>query len=115
MSLPIITIIISIVGGAFFYKIKRTLWNPASVFLFEWALVIYLASLQLYNLLDISTEAYAFVLIGVIAFFVGSLFGDNLRSGKNRIDRVYEINYSRMNIASIVIIVFSLFRILFII
>ena len=115
MSLPIITIIISIVGGAFFYKIKRTLWNPASVFLFEWALVIYLASLQLYNLIDISTEAYAFVLIGVIAFFVGSLFGDNLRSGKNRIDRVYEINYSRMNIASIVIIVFSLFRILFII
>ena len=66
MSLPIITIIISIVGGAFFYKIKRTLWNPASVFLFEWALVIYLASLQLYNLIDISTEAYAFVLIGVI-------------------------------------------------
>ena len=55
------------------------------------------------------------MLIGVIAFFVGSLFGDNLRSGKNRIDRVYEINYSRMNIASIVIIVFSLFRILFII
>ena len=58
MSLPIITIIISIVGGAFFYKIKRTLWNPASVFLFEWALVIYLASLQLYNLIDISTEAF---------------------------------------------------------
>lgn len=101
-------------GGVFFWRKKRNLWNPASVFLFEWALVVYLASLQLYNLIDISTKAYIFVLIGVVSFFIGSLFADNLRSSKNRVGRVYEIDYARINIASIVIIVFSLFRILFI-
>ena len=112
--LPIIIVILSLVGGVFFWRKKRNLWNPASVFLFEWALVVYLASLRLYNLIDISTKAYIFVLIGVVSFFIGSLFADNLRSSKNRVGRVYEIDYARMNIASIVIIVFSLFRILFI-
>ena len=115
MLLPIIIVVFSVIGGVFFWRKKKNLWNPVSVFLFEWALVVYLSSLRLYNLIDISSKAYIFVLIGVISFFIGSLFGDNLRLGKKRIGRVYEINYTRMNIASIVIIVFSLFRILFII
>ena len=115
MLLPIIIVVFSVIGGVFFWRKKKNLWNPVSVFLFEWALVVYLSSLRLYNLIDISSKSYIFVLIGVISFFIGSLFGDNLRLGKKRIGRVYEINYTRMNIASIVIIVFSLFRILFII
>ncbi|WP_065219521.1 MULTISPECIES: O-antigen polymerase [Butyricimonas] len=114
MQLPIIIVILSLVGGVFFWRKRRDLWNPASVFLFLWALVVYLASLRLYNLIDISTKAYVFVLIGVVSFFIGSLFGDNLRLSKKRVNQWYEINYNRMNIASIIIIVFSLFRILFI-
>ena len=114
MLLPIIIVVFSVIGGVFFWRKKKNLWNPVSVFLFEWALVVYLSSLRLYNLIDISSKAYIFVLIGVISFFIGSLFGDNLRLKKG-IGRVYKIDYTRMNIASIVIIVFSLFRILFII
>lgn len=114
MLLPIIIVVFSVIGGVFFWRKKKNFCNPASVFLFEWALVVYLSSLQLYNLIDISSKAYLFVLIGVVSFFIGSLFGDNLRLKKG-IGRVYKIDYTRMNIASIIIILFSLFRILFIV
>ena len=114
MLLPIIIVVFSVIGGVFFWRKKKNLWNPVSVFLFEWALVVYLSSLRLYNLIDISSKAYLFVLIGVVSFFIGSLFGDNLRLKKG-IGRVYKIDYTRMNIASIIIILFSLFRILFIV
>lgn len=110
--IPIVIIICSILGGLLFWYIKKDIVNPVTIFLFEWAIVIFLASLRLYDLTYISNKAYSLVLIGIVFYFIGSLLGNIIKIKSNdQKTKKYEINYTLQKIAAIIIIVYSLYRI----
>lgn len=48
--------------------------NPTTVFFGEWAIIVTLANLHLYNLYQASEETYSYILIGCISFGIG-LYG----------------------------------------
>lgn len=69
----IIIIIFGLFAGIHMFLEKRSWLNPGTIFMFYWIIVVFMANLRLYGLRETSNKAYLFVLVGIIAFYTGSL------------------------------------------
>lgn len=114
----------SVLAGIHLSVIKKDWMNPGTIFLWYWALVVLMASLRLFGLMETSNEAYLFVLIGVVFYYLGSYIAGRIRIklvvGKSAGKRTqqfdcYETNYSFLYIAAIIVIIYSIYRIILII
>lgn len=63
--------IFCIVLGFVGYFTEKKVFNPVSVILFMWGIIVYLSSLQLYTLYEASEEIYMYIFIGLVAFTIG--------------------------------------------
>lgn len=119
----IFIIVFSILAGIHLYIIKKEWLNPGTIFMFYWAFVVFMASLRLYGLRETSNKAYLFVAVGVFFFYLGSLLKAKVKFTfkKHRslnllpVSEKCKTNFRLLNIAAIVIIIYSLYRIRFII
>lgn len=55
----------------FFHWRKKTLASPEVFFCYEWAIICFLASLQLYGMYSASTKTWAIILVGSVSFVLG--------------------------------------------
>lgn len=110
-------IILAIIAGILFKFMNKDWFNPITIFLFYWGFVVFMASLQLYNLDDVSKQAEIFVLLGVVGWILGGLFISVLKipsTNKNRLNHQQNINYDILMIFEMIVIIYSLYRILII-
>ena len=68
-----IIVILGLFAGIHMFLEKRSWLNPGTIFMFYWTIVVFMANLRLYGLRETSNKAYLFVLVGIIAFYIGSL------------------------------------------
>lgn len=95
---------------------KKKLWDPLVVFSVFWGLIIFLASLQLFNLYPISRNVYIMFELGFVSFVIGygnwSLIGDKFKIkelskfGKG----TYAINYKLINVSIAGVSAFFVYR-----
>ncbi len=115
--MSLVIIVFSILAGVHLCFVKKDWMNPGSIFLFYWAFVVYMASLRLYGLRETSDKAYSFVLIGVVFYYLGAYLASCRRNIKRRTVRKtiylrhYETNYKFLYFASLVVILYSIYRI----
>lgn len=98
--------------AVFAFKIERKWYNPATVTLSVWAIVLLLYELKLFGIYNVSAFTYYTIAIGLFFFFVGYLIS---ASGKRRIvfQRIGNysledeyINYRLLKICGIVVFLF---------
>ena len=82
--------------------------------MFYWIIVVFMANLRLYGLRETSYKAYLFVLVGIIAFYTGSLLAIKMKIKISTMKKsalilksgVYETNYTFINKSCIVVIIY---------
>lgn len=109
----ILIVVFSILAGSHLCFVKRDWMNPGSIFLFYWAFVVYMSYLRLYGLKETSDKAYFFVLVGVVFYYLGAYIAGirKRRISKLSVLRTYDTNYKFLYIASLIVILYSLYRI----
>ena len=110
----LLIIAFSLMGMIFWNVKKKDILNPASVFLAYWGIVVLFAYLQLYEMRETSERAYTYIFIGMIFFAIGALLVDELKFSRKSNVFKYNINYVRLNMASMIVIVYSIYRIVLI-
>lgn len=113
--MEILVIFFAIWGAAHLWVRKRDIMNPGTLFLIYWAFVVFMAALRLYDLMETSQKAYAFVWVGVIFFYFGSYFADKITLKKVSRNWNYEVNYTFFYIAVTIVLLYSLYRVVFIV
>ena len=112
----IIIIIFGLFAGIHMFLEKRSWLNPGTIFMFYWIIVVFMANLRLYGLRETSNKAYLFVLVGIIAFYTGSLLAIKMKIKISTMKKsalflksgVYETNYTFLNTSCIVVIIYTL-------
>lgn len=106
------------IGFVVFYVsvLKKKLYDPLVVFSLFWALIMFLASLQLFNLYTISKDVWLMFELGFISFSAG--YG--IAEARERLFKVkaidnigkgtYEINYSIVTVFIIIATLFWAYR-----
>lgn len=95
----------------FFLKTKR-IYNPGTLFLGYWSIITFLASLRLDNAPAIQQTTYAFILMGLVSFGVGC-FCCLFTHHKVKNNMIYDMkikDYKLLNIACVIIIIYSVYR-----
>lgn len=89
--------------------------NPVSLFLGEWAIIVYLSSLNLYGLYSTSKATYTVIFIGCVSFVIGFYcvkFFRNINNKNQRLDNKgksiveYELNLKFVTFLSVVTIIY---------
>lgn len=90
----------------------KKLYNAGTIFLGYWALITFLSSLNLDNASPIRQESYALILLGLISFAAGCVVCKVFKHKPVvRSEYNFEISdYRLLNLACIVIIVYSIYR-----
>ena len=100
-----IIVILGLFAGIHMFLEKRSWLNPGTIFMFYWTIVVFMANLRLYGLRETSNKAYLFVLVGIIAFYIGSLLAIKVKIKISTMKKsalflksgVYETNYTFLN------------------
>lgn len=95
--------------------------NLLSVFCFYWAAIIFLASLELFGMIKVSSRTYFIIFIGGLGYIIGYLLSKNYRSvritiQKKRLRQIdfqeYEIRYKLVYGAMFVVCAFYLYSLI---
>lgn len=99
--------------AVFFYLTTKKLYNAGTIFLAYWAIITFLTSLNLDNAEPVRQSTYGLILLGLVSFAAGCLVCTQLKHRPQvNPDYNFEItSYRLLNIACIVIIVYSIYRI----
>ena len=108
----LITFLICILIAVNEYRNAKRLYSPVFLFACFWAIISFMAGLQLYGLYESSTDAYVCVLSGVLSFWGGAKFSDI--NYKPKICS-YVLSKKRFNIALVLCIVGLYLNIVFLI
>ena len=83
MNMGILATSISLVFLIISIKIKKTnSIKPNSIFFALWTFILFLSTLNLYNINKPSNEAYLLIILMLIFFFIGSLLGHFIKLDK---------------------------------
>ena len=99
--------------AVFFYLVTKKLYNAGTIFLGYWALITLLASLNLDNAAPVRQQTYGLILLGLVSF-AGGCFICMQIIHKPRMSPDYDFtikSYLLLNIACIVIIAYSMYRV----
>ena len=108
---------------AFFYaKRIHFIFNPLSIFLFIWAIVLFFSKLALFGLIAATDKTYIYIIVGIISFVIGYMLTTKegikkQKSKKNIIEKIINrivnndkensvLNYTFLKITSIICIMF---------
>lgn len=106
-------IVLFCVIAAIILKLNTSKWsNPGTIFLLYWGFIVLMSSLRLYNLRETSFDAYFMIFVGVIAYFIGGIIANKFKivCGNLHAFKYYNINYTFLIIAEIIVILYSLYR-----
>ncbi|KEZ91202.1 O-antigen polymerase [Lacrimispora celerecrescens] len=114
-----LVILILFMVGVCFWALQKSWTNFMTIYAFFWALIVFLANLQLFDMMDYSYRPYEMILLGFLGASSGYLFGYkyriktknwsmNIPSGKD--ECVY--NQKAIIVICIICIVFYSFEIL---
>jgi len=67
-------IIFLVLSGLIGIVLKKKVFNLLSIFNFMWAAIVFLANLQLYNMIPINEKIYWLIFIGCLSFTIGYIF-----------------------------------------
>lgn len=103
----------AIVLAYIFYSSTKKIYNAGTVFFGFWALITFLSGLQLDNAIKVRQSTYGLILIGLVSFAIGCFVAMTIKHDHDNNDNYnFEIvNYSKLNIICIIIIIYSLYRI----
>ena len=109
LSLVLVFCLVMFIVGLIFEKKKL---NPITLFFGEWTIILYLASLNLFNIISAQQSTYQIIFIGVLAFAVG-FYLYNIFSKKitlfYRPSKTFYINKRWILIVGIISIIFFSF------
>lgn len=110
--MAIVLIILLLIIGTFFALKQKNYCNLLTFNFYYWALIIFLASLKLFDMMDYSNKAYYVLLIGILGILFGYIIGfyaiPKLKKRRNKIEYFY--NKSIIRVISIINIVFYLYE-----
>lgn len=97
---------------AFFWDFKifkrKNIFNPIFLFLCLWTFILFLSSLNLYNIIKPSNESYLLISLMETYILLGAIAGKMLLNNKSKLMKEYEIKYKMVYFVAILIIAFSL-------
>lgn len=105
-------IIVSVALAALFFVLTKKLYNAGTIFLGYWAIITFLTSLNLDNATPVRQSTYGFILLGLVSFAAGCfLCLATKHKAQSNIDFNFQIvSYRLLNIACIIIIIYSIYR-----
>ena len=95
--------------------------NLLSVFCFYWVAIIFLASLELFEMIEVSSRTYFIIFIGGLGYIIGYFLSQNFRGvsiaiHNKRLTKIdfpkYEIRYKLAYIAMFIVCVFYLYSLI---
>lgn len=118
MKMGILATSISLVFLIISIKIKNTKSiKPSTVFFALWAFILFLSTLNLYNINKPSNEAYLLIILMLIFFFIGNLIGHFIKLDKFKMienhfkknkDKTFKIIYVLFFLLSFLTILFNI-------
>ena len=106
-----------VILAIFACKVERKWYNPATVTLIVWAVVMFLYELKLFGIYNVESSTYETISMGLVFFFIGCLLSTaekrRIVLKKNRADVQIEenINYRLLKILGIIAFVFRFAKI----
>ena len=103
------------------YKRQHKFSNLLSVFCFYWVAIIFLASLELFEMIEVSSRTYFIIFIGGLGYIIGYFLSQNFRGvsiaiHNKRLTKIdfpkYEIRYKLAYIAMFIVCVFYLYSLI---
>ena len=106
-------IVVAAILAVFFYLATKKIYNAGTIFLGYWAIITFLTSLNLDNAATVRQSTYGLILLGLVSFAAGCLVCLQVKHRpQTNADYNFEISsYRLLNIACIVIIIYSIYRI----
>ena len=101
-----------VILAIFACKVERKWYNPATVTLIVWAVIMFLYELKLFGIYNVESSTYETISMGLVFFFIGCLLSTaekrRIVFKKNRADvRIEEnINYRLLKILGIIVFLF---------
>lgn len=79
-------------------KIDKKILNPMSIFMFVWAVMLYMNSLRLFTLFETDNEYYVIIALGLAMFLLGYIFASSVKKIKLFKAKTHEQNTTRIYI-----------------
>lgn len=98
---------------AIYFLIKtRTIYNPGTIFLLFWAVIVFLSVLNLDKAKPVRPASYGLILFGLISFGFGCFVCMSMRHGYKTAEKfTFELpDYTLLNLVCIFIIMYSAYR-----
>ena len=101
-----------VILAIFACKVERKWYNPATVTLIVWAVIMFLYELKMFGIYNVESSTYETISMGLVFFFIGCLLSTaekrRIVFKKNRADvRIEEnINYRLLKILGIIVFLF---------
>ena len=111
--MAVIIIILTVPICAFAYLKNKNIYNPCFLLTAFWTLIVFLAALRLYGLIQPSFTVYIATLLGILFFATGCFFFSNKRItiGGNRLDSLsHSFIPKRFNIVVLCMLAYELYR-----
>lgn len=96
----------------FAYRVERKWYNPATVTLTIWAVVLFLYELKLFGIYSVESSTYETIFMGLFFFFIGYILSTaekrHIVFSKNRTGMLIEenINYRLLKMLGVIVFVF---------
>ena len=105
-------IIVSVSLAVLFFVSTRKIYNAGTIFLGYWAIITLLTSLNFDNATPVRQSTYGFILLGLVSFAAGCLLCLSTKhKAQINSDFKFQISsYRLLNIACIIIIIYSMYR-----
>lgn len=95
------------------YKVENSIYNPSTVFLSFWGVLLSLASMRLFNLIEFGNEILIYITLGCVFFFFGSIFLRKNIKLKSYFEKEYDLNKINLSIGIVVCLMVLLYRMSF--
>ncbi len=110
----LLTVFVAVTLAFFSYRFDKKLYNPITLFCSIWAVVIFMASLHLYNMKQVSDTAYLLIFLGMMCFSAGAIMANIIknrvvfRSSSHKMKKMntYEINYSVVYVVGAIVLIY---------
>lgn len=105
-------IIVSVTLAVLFFALTRKIYNAGTIFLGYWAIITLLTSLNFDNATPVRQSTYGFILLGLVSFAAGCLLclSTKHKAQINPDFKFHIVSYRLLNIACIIIIIYSIYR-----
>ena len=111
--MEIFCVVFALSMALFFYAATKKIYNPGTIFLGFWSVSLLLSALRLDNASEVGQEAYIYILLGLVFFALGAFVYYTLDK-KPVLREEYRLeisDYRLMEIACVLVILYSLYRV----